>query len=119
LLALSREYDLLVIDHPWVGYAAAHENLLPLDQCLDKELMVEQCKNSVGRSFESYSYGGHEWALPIDAATPVASYRPDLFEGKERQLPETYKELLKLADEGKVAVPGISIDSLMNFYMFC
>src|SRR5699024_8340772 len=119
LLDLSQEYDLLVIDHPWVGYAAAHENLLPLDKYLDKKVITGQSENSVGRSFESYSYEGHEWALPIDAATPVAAYREDLFKEKGGHLPETYKEVLDLASEGKVAVPGIPIDSLMNFYMFC
>src|SRR5699024_2783106 len=35
------------------------------------------------------------------------------------QIPSTWEEVLQLAEKGKVAAPGIPIDLLMNFYMFC
>jgi multiple sugar transport system substrate-binding protein len=81
--------------------------------------MVDQEKNSVGRSFESYSFEGHQWALPIDAATPVASSRPDLLEKYGLKLPETFEDLMGLAERGLVAFAGIPIDVLMSFYGFC
>ncbi len=116
---LTKEYDLLVIDHPWAGFAAKNKTLLPLEQYLDKDIMSDLSTHSVGRSFESYSYDGGQWALPIDAAAPVASFRPDLIEEKGIKIPQTYKDLLELAEKGGVVVPAIPIDSLMNFYMFC
>jgi multiple sugar transport system substrate-binding protein len=114
---LAPQFDLLVIDHPFVGYAAAHAVLLPLDEHLPPAFLADQAAHSVGRSYESYVYGaaGHLWALPIDAATPVSAWRPDLLD----QPPATWQELLELARQGKVALPAVPIDSLMNFYMLC
>ncbi|WP_258104696.1 ABC transporter substrate-binding protein [Marinoscillum sp. MHG1-6] len=116
---LVNDYDLLIIDHPWVGCADATRCVLPLDEYLSKEYLEDQAKNSVGFSHASYNYGGHQWALAIDAATPVASYRQDLFEANGASLPETWEDLLGLAAKGKVSAPAIPIDLLMNFYMFC
>ncbi|MCC7524684.1 MAG: extracellular solute-binding protein [Chitinophagaceae bacterium] len=116
---LVHEYDLLVIDHPWVGTAAATQCVLPLDQYLSASYLNDQLQHSVGYSHLSYFYNGHQWALAIDAATPVASYRKDLLEKNNVEIPGSWRELIHLADKGKVAVPAIPIDLLMNFYMFC
>src|SRR5678809_368136 len=43
---LTEKYDLLIIDHPWVGCAAFGEYVLPLDQYLSKEYLDNQGKNS-------------------------------------------------------------------------
>lgn len=116
---LANNFDLLVIDHPWAGFVSNNEILLPLDNFLPSEYLEDQAKNSVGASFESYTYNGHQWALGIDAATPVASSRPDLLAGLNFRLPETFDDVLALASEGCVIFPAIPIDTLMNFYMFC
>ncbi len=114
---LAEHYDLLVIDHPFCGYAAAHDVLLPLDSFLPTGFLADQAANSVGRSHASYLYGGHQWALAIDTATPVSGYRQDLLERAGVEPPRTWAELLSLARRGLVAVPAIPIDSLMHFYM--
>ena len=116
---LTETYDLLIVDHPWVGCAAATKCVLPLEQYISKEYLQNQEDNSVGYSHLSYNYNGSQWALAIDAATPVASYRKDLFEQNNRSLPQTWEDVIALAEEGKVAVPAIPIDLLMNFYTFC
>ena len=116
---LTKEYDLLIIDHPWVGCAAATDCVLPLNEYLPKEYLDDQLKNSVGYSHLSYNYNNSQWALAIDAATPVASFRKDLFEKNNVTLPQTWQELISLAKLGKVAIAGIPIDMLMNFYMTC
>lgn len=116
---LTGKYDLLIIDHPWVGCAAAGEHVLPLDQYLSKEYLDNQQKYSTGLSHLSYFYEGHQWALAIDAATPAASYRIDLFRKNHAALPNDWSDLIYLAKKGKVAVPAIPIDLLMNFYTFC
>jgi len=57
------------------------------------------------------------WALPIDAAAPVSSWRPDLVKKARINLPETWKGVCDLAGRGLVVVPATPVDSLMNFYM--
>jgi multiple sugar transport system substrate-binding protein len=116
---LTKDYDLLIIDHPWVGCAAATHCVLPLNEYLPADYLGDQLLHSVGRSHESYNYNNSQWALAIDAATPAASYRKDLFEKNNTKLPQTWDDVISLAQKGKVAVPAIPIDLLMNFYTFC
>lgn len=116
---LTSSYDLLIIDHPWVGRAAATGCVLALDKYLPSDYLQDQAKNSTGASHESYFFGGHQWALAIDAATPVASYRKDLLEAAHIALPVNWNDVLELARMGKVAAPAIPIDLLMSFYSFC
>jgi multiple sugar transport system substrate-binding protein len=116
---LTRDYDLLIIDHPWVGCADATRCVLPLDQYLTKEYLDDQLQHSVGYSHLSYNYNGSQWALAIDAAAPAASYRKDLIERNNVHLPLSWNDVLNLARKGKVAAPAIPIDLLMNFYSFC
>lgn len=116
---LTKDYDLLIIDHPWVGCAAATNCVLPLNEYLSAEYLQDQVNNSVGYSHLSYNYNNSQWALAIDAATPAASYRKDLFEKSKMPLPQTWQDVIALAKMGKVAVPAIPIDLLMNFYSFC
>lgn len=116
---LAETFDLLVIDHPFVGYAAAHGTLLPLDEYLPDSFLSDQAQNSVGKSHASYFYERHQWALAIDAAAPVSSFRRDLLHQAGVSMPRTWQELLELARRGLVAFPGIPVDSLMNFYMLC
>ncbi len=116
---LAQQYDLLVIDHPWAGFAAKTGVIVPLNSYLPTAFMEDQATNSVGRSHESYLYEGKQVALAIDAATPVASARMDLLEAEGMAFPQTWDELMTLASRGKVAVPSIPQDTLMNFYMLC
>lgn len=116
---LVPHYDLLIIDHPWVGRAAALGLVLPLDSYLPAAILEDQARHSVGLSHPSYQYSGHQWALAIDAATPVASYRKDLLVKHHAMLPRVWEDVLSLAKAGKVAVPSIPIDLLMYFYAFC
>jgi multiple sugar transport system substrate-binding protein len=116
---LTGSYDLLIIDHPWVGCAAATGSVLPLDKYLPAAYLADQAAQSTGDSHESYCYEGHQWALAIDAATPAASYREDLLIKHNIPVPQTWNDVLHLAQKGKLAIPAIPIDLLMNFYMFC
>ncbi len=117
LSELTQRFDLMVIDHPSIGEAATKGLLLPLEEHLSSEFLADQESNSVGRSHASYQYNGHQWTLAIDAATPVAGWRPDILTRAGATLPTTWPELLELARRGLVAVPGLAIDSLMAFFM--
>ena len=116
---LAERFDLLVIDHPSVGTAASRGALLPLNEHLPADFLAGQARNSVGRSHESYFYGGRQGAIAIDAAAPVAGYRADLLDKAGAVLPRTWAELTDLARRGLVAVSGIPIDSLCHFFMLC
>lgn len=118
---LAEVFDLLVIDHPFVGYAARHKAFIALDEASPSMggFLAEQAQDSAGASHKSYFYEGHQWALAIDAATPVSSWRPDLLDQAKASPPEAWEDLLALAKRGWVAFPAIPVDSLMNFYMLC
>jgi multiple sugar transport system substrate-binding protein len=116
---LAERYDLLVIDHPHAGLAAARPALAPLEELLPAEFLRDQAARQVGRSHDTYRYGGRQWALAIDAAAPVASWRPDRMAALGAEPPRTWDELLALARRGVVAVPAIPIDALMNVYALC
>lgn len=116
---LAKQYDLLVVDHPSIANAANRNALLRLDEHIASHFLADQAANSVGSSNASYRYKGHLYALAIDAAAPISGWRPDLLERAQAKVPETWQELLDLARQGLVILPGIAIDSLMNFYMLC
>jgi multiple sugar transport system substrate-binding protein len=116
---LAKRFDLLVIDHPWTGFGAQTNAILPLSDYLSADYIKDQEINTVGRSYESYVFSNKLWALPIDAATPVAAARLDILEKHSFKVPETYNELLALAKKGLVAFAGIPVDVLMSFYMYC
>jgi multiple sugar transport system substrate-binding protein len=114
---LAQRYDLMVIDHPSCGRAAAKGFLMPLDEVIPASFLRDQEQHSTGQSYFSYDYDGHLWALPIDTATPVSMYRRDLLRMAGHALPSTWEEMMELARNGLVVVPGLAIDSLMNFFM--
>ncbi|MBJ7880141.1 ABC transporter substrate-binding protein [Gelidibacter salicanalis] len=116
---LAKRYDFLIIDHPWAGFAARTKVILALNDYLSEAYLKDQEKNTVGKSHESYSINGKQWALAIDAATPVAASRPDLFKKLNLKFPETFNDLIELSKTGMVSIPGIPQDSLMSFYMIC
>lgn len=117
LSALAADFDLMVIDHPSIGEAAHLNLLLPLDEYLSANFLADQATHSVGQSHLSYQYGGHQFALAIDAATPVSGCRPDLLERANAAPPATWDDVLAIARRGLVTVPAIPIDSLMNLFM--
>ena len=116
---LAKRFDLLVIDHPWTGFGAQTNAILPLSDYLSAEYIKDQEINTVGKSYGSYVFHNKLWALPIDAATPVAAARFDILEKQGLKVPQTYEDLLALAKKGLVAFAGIPVDVLMSFYMYC
>lgn len=91
---LAERYDLIVLDHPHIGDAVAGDCLQPLESLFDAATLAAWRAQSIGRSFNSYRYGGTQWALPLDAATQVAAAREDRLDGL---LPRQWNEVLALA----------------------
>jgi multiple sugar transport system substrate-binding protein len=118
---LAQDYDLLIIDHPHAGLAAATGALLPLDCCLSNEVLQTLAYESAGPSHVSYSYAGHQWALAVDTAMQAAVYRPDLLDGP---LPQSWGDVLALGkrlrrDSRSIAVPLVPTDCLCCFVTIC
>ena len=109
---LARRYDLIVIDHPHVGQVTAERCLLALDVPGREAERSELARGSVGESYPSYTYEGHQWAFPIDAAAQVMAYRADIIE----RPPTTWNEVVELAKIGQVVLPMLAPHSLMTFF---
>jgi multiple sugar transport system substrate-binding protein len=114
-------YDLIVVDHPFVGFAAAHRVLVDLGPFLNSEEKLRFEQDSVGPSWKSYCYAGGLWALPIDAATQVASYRSDLLDRSALAPPTTFDEVLRLGSWARAArtfivVPACPTDAISLFF---
>lgn len=119
LTDLAGQYDLLVVDHPFIGTAAAERILVPLNEHLPAAFLKDQAANSVGKSNASYILSGDQYALAVDAAAPICGWRSDLLAKAESAVPSTWDELMELAKRGKVALSGVRIDMLMHLYMLC
>ncbi len=109
---MADRYDLMVIDHPHVGEVARTGLLMPFDGCGRESDLATLAAQSVGPSHASYAFEGRQWALAIDAATPVAAFRPDLLD----VAPDRWDDVLELARAGRVALALIPINALMTFF---
>ncbi|TKB38979.1 MAG: carbohydrate ABC transporter substrate-binding protein, partial [Mesorhizobium sp.] len=109
---LARAYDLIVIDHPHVGQITAEKCLAPLDVPGREAEREALAKASVGRSYPSYTWQDRQWAFPIDAATQVQAWRPDLIDAA----PKIWTEVLELAQRSRVLLPLRPPHSLMCFF---
>lgn len=114
---LAERFDLIVIDHPCAGFCFAHDLVHDLAPLLTAAQRADLEHNSIGPSFESYLYEGKLLAVPIDAATPSPSCRPNLLERHGLKFPQTWSELLALADAGHAVMPGFPADLFLNWSM--
>jgi multiple sugar transport system substrate-binding protein len=114
-------YDLLIVDHPFVGFAAARGALVDLNPSISETERLRFAADSVGPSWESYWYGGGLWAFPLDAATQVASYRPELLLALSRAVPNTFDGVLELGEKARkagkcIVVPACPTDAISLFF---
>jgi len=92
---LAEDHDLIIIDHPFSGKARQSgclQDLFPIVPDVVERLKAE----AVGQSARSYHFDGGVWGLPTDAASQVASYRPDLFARIGANVPQSHAEVLEL-----------------------
>jgi multiple sugar transport system substrate-binding protein len=115
---LIRDFDLIVIDHPWAGFCFKRNLVYDLKTLLKTQQWEDLEQNCIGLSFKSYLFENQLLAIPIDAATPVPSWRPDLMEQNGFSLPSSWDELIMLADKKRVVMPGFDADLFLNWLMF-
>lgn len=119
LAALAGVCDLLVVDHPMMGDVHLNGALVDLKPLAGAAPLQELESDALGNCLASYQYENCLYALPIDAAAPAASFRPDLLERHDSQPPSTWDEMLALARRGLVRMPGFTADLFLNFMGMC
>jgi multiple sugar transport system substrate-binding protein len=119
IVKLTQNFDLLVIDHPMIGDAEAAGVLTDILPMLSSEEIKDLQHDSMGASFSSYFYHDKLYALPIDAAAPAASSRPDLLDQIGIEEPKVWADVISLARLGLVRMPAFSADLFLNFMGLC
>jgi multiple sugar transport system substrate-binding protein len=119
IASLTQHCDLLIIDHPMVGDAEAEGVLADIFPMLSSEELKDLQSDSVGATFSSYFYHNKLYALPIDAAAPAASFRPDLLDQHHLEQPQIWADVISLARLGLVRMPAFSADLFLNFMGLC
>lgn len=114
---LAPQFDLIIIDHPWAGFAFQKNLVHDLKPLFLPAELSQLAENSVGAAFESYRYDSRLLALPIDAATPAPSWRPDLLERAGVAVPETWGEAVTLSRRKLAVIPGFNADLFLHFLM--
>lgn len=92
-----QQVDLLVFDHPHCGDAHREGLLLPLDE----GVVHAAAAGFAGASLESYRFDGRVWAVPVDAATIHAVYRPDLMQHADAAPPASWDEAIAMATRAR------------------
>lgn len=96
IASLSRNFDLLIVDHPHVGMMAQTKCIAPITDLIpESELEVLQI-SSGEPGYSSYTYQQKQWALPIDAAFQTAAYRPDLL--SPLPVPKDWDQVFQLVE---------------------
>jgi len=115
---LCRKFDLLILDHPAMGFAFSRKCLLPLRDRIGAPTFHDLETHSVGASFPSYCWAHEMWALPIDAACPAAFWRADRIRDFG-PVPSTWSELIHWANAGRVLAPGFGPDLVLHLLGLC
>jgi len=108
---LCADYDLVVLDHPHVGEAVAAGCLRPLEDLFAPEEIGAFSAATIGPCLASYHYAGRHWALPLDAATQVTAYRPDLIGAP----PTTWDAVLALSETVPMALSLAGPHAALSF----
>lgn len=91
--SLIERYDLITIDHPYMGQADKNGLLLKLEEHLSEAQIKAFEAEALGLCFRIYQYNNHLYAVPIDAAALVGACRKDLIDETGLNLPKTRNEL--------------------------
>lgn len=121
--ALAERYDLIIADHPFVGHGVVSGCLIDVTSIIGKAAVEAMLADSVGKSSVSYHWNGGVYGLPTDAASQVASYRPDLMQALGWEVPHSFGETLALAKAARasgkqIATPCCPTDAMSLILSF-
>ncbi|MTD13372.1 extracellular solute-binding protein [Nakamurella sp. YIM 132087] len=110
-------HQLAVVDHPNLGTCIADDALQPLDTLFAEPELAALRDRCAGPSFDSYTLDGRQWALPLDTATQVAAYRPDLLPAGE--VPPTWDQVLTFAHHHRTVLCLGGAHAFLMFAAVC
>jgi multiple sugar transport system substrate-binding protein len=119
---LAERYDMIAIDHPFMGRAFDEHALQRVDTLVGAEFTAQLRASSVGPSFDSYIWDDALWAIPVDAAAQVAAYRHDLLSAHGQRAPRSWDDVFALIDAmppARVAMPANPTHLLLAFATIC
>ncbi|GAA4544361.1 extracellular solute-binding protein [Amycolatopsis samaneae] len=124
ITALADRYDLIAMDHPYVGQARESGALVPLEKVMSTGSLSAQRAASAGPSYASYTWAGGQWAVAMDAAAQTTAYRPDLLGELGRSAPprtwEGVADLLgSLPPQRKAVIPANPTHLLGSLLTLC
>lgn len=93
---LAEDYDLIMIDHPFMADALKEKLLVVLNDHLTPGYLDKLADEQVGPSLDSYCVDGQYQALPVDAATQVAAANMELISNAGAEIPKTFEEVFAL-----------------------
>lgn len=94
---MTTQFDILSIDHPFVGDGAATGSLTALGNVIDRAALAKRADAYAGCSYQSYEWNGELWALPVDAACMVSASRAEL--ASSQRLPEHWEQVVTFIEE--------------------
>jgi multiple sugar transport system substrate-binding protein len=109
---LAARFDLIVLDHPHIGEAAALGCLRPLEQIFSPEDLAAWSAATLGAAMASYFWEGSQWGLPLDFATQVAARRVDL----APEPPDTWDDVLRMSKRASVALSLAGPHAVLCFF---
>lgn len=114
---LAENYDLLIIDHPFSGEATKKNILVNLRDYINEDFLNDLSSNSIGKTFESYSFDNKLIALPVDAAAIVSAANHKWFENTNLTIPKNLKEVIEL--KKKLPIDKKILISLCSTDIWC
>jgi multiple sugar transport system substrate-binding protein len=117
---LSRNYDLIAVDHPLIADSCDHRPALwDLADLVSDAVLHDARSGSVGPSFRSYQWQGHQYALPIDAAAQVAAHRPDLVATPPTTWAQLRQVITQLPAGRHIAIAGSPTHLYLSWLSLC
>ncbi|MDD3347981.1 ABC transporter substrate-binding protein [Oscillibacter sp.] len=116
---LAQDFDLIMIDHPFMAEALQEKLLVVLNEHLTPGYLQQLEGDEVGKSLESYCVNGAYQGLPVDAATQVAAANMEIFRRKGATPPETFAELMQLHERlgpGAIGVAMAPTDIFSTYF---
>ena len=92
-----KEFDLLMIDHPFVGEAHQNQLLTRLELILPENFLSEQSDLHIGKTLRSYNYHNHQYAIPIDASAQFSAFNDLSLSPNE--IPETWDQFKEMMSQ--------------------
>lgn len=117
---LAGSFDLLALDHPFMGDAAEHRALMPLNDLIPAPELGARAEAYVGQSYESYTWNGLQLALPVDAACMVSAFRPDRID--HTTLPKKWSDaadFIRNLDSGRTLMAANPTHLWCTFLTLC